>query len=92
MFRRGRLSNIEKDLMYFIKGYFKDLLADFDVYKPVYETLITKTMMEPSIEMRARFMEELKSQVVRKRKPAHDPEQEKTSLAVPSCRERNVEK
>ena len=36
--------------MYFIKGYFQDLLADFDIYKPVYETLIIKTRMEPTID------------------------------------------
>ena len=50
MFRRGRLLSIEKDVMNFIKGYFRDLLADFDTYKPAYETLIIKTKMEPKID------------------------------------------
>jgi len=50
MLRRGRLSSIEKGVINFIEGYFKDLLADFDIYKPVYEQLIIKTMMEPTID------------------------------------------
>lgn len=50
MFRGGRLKNLEKDLLTYIRAYFSDIVADFDVYKPVYETVILKTMMEPSID------------------------------------------
>ena len=42
--------DLERDVMAYIRGYFIDIFADFDLYKPVYETMIQSTMIEPSTD------------------------------------------
>lgn len=50
MFRRNKLVDLEREVMTLIHAYFRGILADFDIYQPVYELVIQKTMMEPSTD------------------------------------------